>query len=40
MGLHTDFIEFENVGLGAEFTQELLGGFAVWAPGLAENSCS
>jgi hypothetical protein len=35
---HTDFVKFEDVGLGAELTQELLRGFAVWAPGLAENS--
>ena len=37
---HTDFIELEDVGFGTEVTQELLRRLAVWAPGLAENSCS
>jgi len=33
----TDLIKVDGVVLGAHFAQESLGGFAVWAVGLAED---
>lgn len=37
--VHTDLIELHEVELCALLAQQGLGGFAILAPGLAENSC-
>lgn len=33
----TDLIQLDDVGLRAQLAQQLLGGFAVWAPGFTED---